>query len=167
MSPWLAVAVASVLVLRLAGVALPNELRRFSEFQYCDLEDRLNAAWLHSLQNLSPIGGATVFPFCVCAGALSISGLHGPVYLGNSSGRHPPGRIALDMADSLWAFPCPCCHWCVSRPGHTAFSFDMPLWHGHPFGEPVPEDKFPASPVLCVFAFASLRGCRLIVCLTL
>ena len=36
MSPWLAVAVASVL--RLARVALPSELRRFSEFQYCDLE---------------------------------------------------------------------------------------------------------------------------------
>ena len=69
MSPWLAVAVASVLVLRLAGVALPNELRRFSEFQYCDLEDRLNAAWLHSFRICLPLEAQLSF-LSACAQVL-------------------------------------------------------------------------------------------------
>ena len=66
MSPWLSVALASVLVLRVARWPLPSALRRFSEFQYCDIEDHLFAACLHSSDFVS-VGdfAGLLFPVCV------------------------------------------------------------------------------------------------------
>ena len=62
----MAVAVASVLVLSLARVPPPSELRQFSEFQYCDIEDHLFAACLHSLRLFCClIYCRTCFPTCL------------------------------------------------------------------------------------------------------
>ena len=115
MSPWLAVAVASVLVLRLAGVALPNELRRFSEFQYCDLEDRLNAAWLHSFRICLPLEAQLSF-LSACAQVLcqfpdSTVQFTLATVLEDTRQGGLPWTWLIHFGPSLArAFPCPCCH---------------------------------------------------------